>query len=304
MLLRSDPAFAQHTTRGASTPLAGGTDRDLLPDPDAAVVALLDEQTGQRPFPLREFDQIHMRTVDAARHLQALSAYTEGKHVVFMGDSDGVALGLVTAARRSLLPSPAGVTLCDFDDRVLESTRLSARRYGTSALLDVRRYNVFSPLPADLQERFDFFHTNPPYGMYNQGRSVVAFLERCLAASKHASAGVVVLGNDARREWTLRVLCVVLQYLISRGVTPSRVLQRVHRYSLDDDPDLESGLIYCQSVLPAPVVGPDSPLPRSYVKYFYGRHTTAVPEFIARSGEPVYRREEGDVLPLVLAGPA
>jgi len=266
----------------------GETDRDWLPEPDPALIALLEEQAHRRPQPLRAFDQVHMNIEDAARHIDVLAHWTEGKRVLFMGDSDGIALGLVTSAHRGLVPSPSSVTVCDFDDRVLRFIESGARAFGCTVPLKVQRYNVFDPLPPDMQAGFDFFHTNPPYGMYNAGRSITAFIERCIAGIRPRGEGIVVLGNDPRREWTVHVLRAVLSYLVKHGVTPTRILQRVHRYVLDDDPELESGFVYCRMASRRAVVSENLPLPDSYIESFYGRESIRVPAFIDEFGVPVY----------------
>jgi predicted methyltransferase len=208
--------------------------------------------------------------------------------VLFMGDSDGIALGLITSAHRGMVPSPLSVTVCDFDDRVLRFIEAGARSFGCTASLIVQRYNVFDPLPPDLRARFDFFHTNPPYGMYNAGRSITAFVDRCIAGIRPSGEGIVVLGNDPRREWTMHVLRAVLSYLVERGVTPTRILQRVHRYVLDDDPELESGFVYCRIRSPYVPVSGNLPLPDSYIESFYGRESIRIPAFIDEFGIPVY----------------
>jgi hypothetical protein len=86
----------------------------------------------------------------------------------------------------------------------------------------------------------------------------------------------------------MNILRTVLRYLLEREVTPTRIMQRVHRYLLDDDPNLESGLIYCRSVFPSKVACDDDPLPELFAESFYGRESIRIPAFIREDGTPVY----------------
>ena len=266
------------------------SDRDHLPEPSSGLVDLLQCQLVGRPTPFRIFDQIHMNIEDAARHIQLLSTYTEGKRIVFMGDSDGIALGLINSAGNGLVPAPASVTLCDFDDRVLDFVRAGVQTFASTPSVAFQRYNVFAPLPHNLKGAFDFFHTNPPYGMYNNGKSVIAFLMRCFEAVRHSGDGIVVLGNDSRRSWTGDVLRSVLEYLVEREITPSRIFHRIHRYAIDDDPELESGMVYCHSVPSSANTHDSSWLGPEFLESFYGRETISIPEYISSKGAIIYGR--------------
>jgi len=266
--------------------------RTLLEAPDPRLESLLVETLEGRPEPIRRYDQIHMVLSDAAQYLSFIAPICEGKRVIFMGDSDGLALGLAVAAGQGILPSPKQVTLCDFDQRVLQFVQEAAKSGGVSDFVSVELYNVFDPLPKPLQMKFDVFHTNPPYGRYNSGRSVMAFLERCFGATRIDGEGILVLGNDPRYPWTEVILRDVLQYLIGRKVTPSQVLTRVHRYILDDEPELESGFIHCANIAANSAADPSGRLDAGYRKNFYGRRGSRVPASISLDGVPVQLRME------------
>jgi hypothetical protein len=226
-----------------------------------------------------------MRLEDLAAHVSFLGPLVADQHVVFIGDSDGVVLGLACAAVRGDVPAPAGLTLFDFDQRVLHWIKRRSRRFGFEHLISAELYNVFDPLPHGLAESGDFFHTNPPYGQYNGGRSVIAFAERAIAATRTGGRGLVILANDPAYAWTAEVLNAVLSSLRPR-LTIEAVLARCHGYHLDDQPDLQSGIVLCSNVRPDLAMGPLSPLPETYVERFYGRETIPIPRFISLEGDP------------------
>lgn len=277
---------APHPTQTARI---GPSDRVLqsLTDPDVneELRKLLSTLLTDRPRPLRKFDQIHMHLEDLAAHIQFVAPTFEGREVFVMGDSDGLVLGLAGAAVLGLVPSPKRLVLCDFDMRVVRFVSRMARSFKLERLVSADVYNVFEALPEAVAGRHDAFHTNPPYGQFNGGRSVLAFFERCVAACHDDSHGVVVLANDPRFPWTQDVLRSVLADLVERGVTPGTLIERCHRYDLDDQPDLESGVLLCRDLSPAQGLAFDEKLPASWAERFYGRKTVPIPKYISAEGE-------------------
>jgi hypothetical protein len=49
---------------------------------------------------------------------------------------------------------------------------------------------------------------------------------------------------------------------------------------LDDQPDLESGIMFCAGADPARALDPNEELPAYYVERFYGRETVPIPKYI------------------------
>ena len=246
---------------------------------------LLDLLVEERPDPLRRYDQIHMNLDDLAGHMLRIAPAMANRDVFVMGDSDGLVVGFSCAAKLGLIPSPRRILFCDFDRRVVRYVRSTARRWRADSLLATFVYNVFDPLPDAAIRSSDFFHTNPPYGQFNEGRSVIAFLERCVGALRPQGSGVVITANDTAYPWTLGVLESILRTVPSLGLSPRRIEDRCHRYSLDDQPDLRSGVIWCDAPRPTPnylYLG----LPTEFVDSFYGRHTIPIPRYISLDGEP------------------
>jgi hypothetical protein len=96
-----------------------------------------------RPYALRAYDQIPMRSLDLLRQVKLIASYYAGKSVVFVGDYDGTSLLTGLLSKQQCIPSPARMLLLDFDERLLRAARKLAERYGFIDLLEARLYNVF-----------------------------------------------------------------------------------------------------------------------------------------------------------------
>lgn len=201
----------------------------------------ISDVVNNRPAPLREFDQIYMKTADMLLHAEHASRYFDGRRVVFVGDGDAIGLCLVHLKKRELLPQgPAFVHILDFDERVVLSVRHFAKKFEIEDLVTSELYNVAEPLPESHWRRFDAFHTNPPFGQSNEGRSIEAFLTRCLEAVAADAVGCAVLADDRSYPWTQEVLRKTQRWLLEHEWCISELLPEFHGYHLDDAPDLKS----------------------------------------------------------------
>jgi N4-bis(aminopropyl)spermidine synthase len=241
-----------------------------------------------RPQPLREYDQIHMRIEDLALHLTLIADTTYNKTVIFVGDSDGVALSLAYAGHLGLIQSPKKCIIYDFDERIINFVKNFSFQHNFSDQIEGYLYNIFDPLPIKSIIKGDIFHINPPYGQYNDGKSIFAFLERSIAIVKQSGEGIIVLANDLDYNWSQIVLRNTLQELISRNITPYRIIDNLHHYLLDDQPDLESGIIFCKDIDPQNAIPLNESLPLRYKEKFYNRNDNENTNF------PHYIRCEGD----------
>lgn len=195
-----------------------------------------------RPPSLREFDQIAMRGPDLLRQVKQIAPAFADRSVAFVGDSDGMSalLGLF-AARGG--PRPAALHLLDFDERLLNALLDLAARHGFADLLHAWRYNVFDPIPAALAGGCDWFYTNPPYGMRNEGESARLFIARGCELVTAAGAGGLVLPDDPDRPWTGQAMRATVKFLRGHGWAVRKQFRAAHRYRLDDDPSLASDLV-------------------------------------------------------------
>lgn len=144
-----------------------------------ACLNAISDVVNNRPRPLREFDQIFMKTADMLLQTEHVGRLFEGRRVIFIGDGDAIGLCLVHLNNQKLLEhGPQSVCVLDFDERVVRSIEDFAERFGLSDLVSAELYNVADALPQEHWEQFECFYTNPPFGASNNGKSIEAFLKR------------------------------------------------------------------------------------------------------------------------------
>src|SRR5438552_3653060 len=144
-----------------------------------ACLNAISDVVNNRPRPLREFDQIFMKTADMLLQAEHVSRRFHDKRVVFIGDGDAIGLSLIHLHNNTLLEyAPKSIHVLDFDERVILSVERFAREFGISDRISAELYNVADPLPKAHWQSFAGFYTNPPFGQNNGGRSVEAFLKR------------------------------------------------------------------------------------------------------------------------------
>jgi predicted methyltransferase len=217
-----------------------------------------------RPRPIREFDQIFMKTADMLLQADHVSRYFDKKHVVFIGDGDAIGLCLVHLHHQKLLSrGPAKVHILDFDERVVLSIRGFAKRYGIADCVSAELYNVAEALPRSCWQKFNAFYTNPPFGQRNDGRGIEAVRERAI--------GCVVLADDRKYSWTHQVLLNAQRFAEHQGFVVSELLPEFHVYHLDDAPDLTSCSMVLQRVEYRRSPYSSQPLEELALANFYGK---------------------------------
>lgn len=223
-----------------------------------------------RPPPLREFDQIYMKVGDVVVHAELMARRFDGQRIAFVGDGDAIGLCMAHLRNEGVIGyGPRQITIFDFDGRLVESVNEFARKSECEHLINAQLYNVFYPLPTEQLGTYDGFHINPPWGQYNDGQSVVAFLERGIQLTKLGGTGVVVIGDDPERAWTGRVLQQTQRAALELGLVVSEMIPALHSYHLDDAPDLKScALIFRKLEEKGPT---NAPLSDERIAAFYGR---------------------------------
>jgi len=192
-----------------------------------------------RPRPLREFDQIYMKAGDMMMQSEFVARWAKDKRLCFIGDGDAISVCVALLARREDVPyGPSKITVLDFDERIVNAVNTFAEKENIGHL-DARLYNVFDALPDDLGT-YDCFYTNPPWGQYNGGISVSAFVGRGIEAVSNKGEGLIVIGDDREALWTHEVLAKVQNSSLARGFYVARMQPELHLYHLDDAPDLKS----------------------------------------------------------------
>jgi N4-bis(aminopropyl)spermidine synthase len=236
-----------------------------------ACLNAISDVVNNRPRPLREFDQIFMKTADMLLQTEHVGRLFEGKQVIFIGDGDAIGLCLVHLHNQNLLEhGPKSIHVLDFDERVVLSMRGFAERFGISNRISAELYNVADALPQKHWEQFDCFYTNPPFGASNNGRSIEAFLRRGIEAVGNDAIGCLVLADHAKHPWTRDVLFATQRIVVQQGFMVSELLPEFHHDHLDDDPDLTSCSMVIRRVEYHPRAYASKPLESSMFPNFYG----------------------------------
>ena len=135
-----------------------------------AAVNAVSDVVQNRPRPLRDFDQIHMKTGDMVFQSEIVADWADGKRLAFIGDGDAVSVCVAYLMAREVLSfGPTKITVFDFDERTVQAVR----RFADSERLenlDAELYNCLDAFPA--RSKYDCFYTNPPWGASNGGESV------------------------------------------------------------------------------------------------------------------------------------
>lgn len=251
----------------------------------------LSDVVTNRPLPLREFDQIYMKTGDMVVHAEWMARQFDRKRLVFVGDGDAVGLALAhLMGTRVLAYGPSKITVLDFDERMVNAINLFAAKaraadeaYGDR--IEARLYNVLDALPDDLLGAYDGFHINPPWGQYNDGESVLLFLERAVQCTRVGGTGVVVIADDPGRAWTNNVLRRAQRAALDSGLVVQQMIPQLHSYHLDDAPDLKSCSLVFRKVEPDAV--PNTRVTGERLEHFYGRNRTLRVHYVRERPDPV-----------------
>ena len=199
-----------------------------------------------RPRPLREFDQIHMKTGDMVMQSEAIASWADNRRLAFIGDGDAISVCVAYLQKRDVLPfGPAKITVFDFDERTVQAVKRFADRERLE-YLDAELYNVLDPFPD--RANYDCFYTNPPWGASNGGASVNAFVQRGIEAVQYDGEGCVVIADDDDLDWPKSVLAKVQSYSSGKGFYVSRMTRKLHSYHLDDAPNLKSCNLFLNAV--------------------------------------------------------
>ena len=199
-----------------------------------------------RPRPLREFDQIYMKTGDMVLQSELVANWAENKKISFIGDGDAISVCIAYLQRRDILDfGPSEIMVFDFDERIVQAVKRFADRERIDNL-DASLYNCIDAFPN--ARRYECFYSNPPWGAYNNGESVNVFAQRGIESIAYEGSGMLVLANDDDLPWTRQVLSEVQSFCAERGFFISRMMPKLHQYHLDDNPDLYSCNLIVDSI--------------------------------------------------------
>ena len=225
-----------------------------------------------RPAPLREFDQIYMKVGDMVIQAEFIARTFNERNVVFIGDGDAISLSIMHLKQKEVFTSaPAHILLLDFDERIVNAVNHFAHDNELADKIEAVLYNVCDPLPTAYSHANDAFYTNPPWGASNDGQSVTAFVKRGIEAIKPFGVGAVVIADDEELDWTNQVLFATQSNLIESGFVISEMIPCLHKYHLDDAPDLASCCIVARDILGRQKSGKSEGLSPEMLTNFYGR---------------------------------
>ena len=219
-----------------------------MPDPIdlRAAMNAISDVVQNRPRPLRDFDQIYMKTGDMVMQSEFVAKWADGKRLAFIGDGDAISVCVAYLRKRDILGyGPSKITVYDFDERIVSAVKRFADKERLDHL-DAVLYNCLDSFPQS--NRFDRFYTNPPWGASNNGESVNVFAQRGMEAIRHEGQGMIVIADDEELGWPKTVLASVQRFALERGFFVARMMPRLHLYHLDDAPELRSCNLIVASV--------------------------------------------------------
>lgn len=211
-----------------------------------AAINAVSDVVQNRPRPLREFDQIYMKTADMVLQSQYVAKWADGRRLAFIGDGDTISVCVAYLRRRGILDyGPSKIVVYDFDERICNAVK----RFADSERLDnldAALYNCLDAFPGPTT--FDRFYTNPPWGASNEGESVNVFVQRGMEAISYDGEGIVVIADDPELEWPKRVMARVQAGALASGFFVQHLMPEAHSYHLDDNPNLRSCNLLLRSV--------------------------------------------------------
>lgn len=203
-----------------------------------AAINAVSDVVQNRPRPLRQLDQIYMKTADMVLQSELVARWADAKRLAFIGDGDAISVCVAYLHKRGIVDyGPSEIVVFDFDERVCSAVT----RFADRERLDQLRSELYNCLePFSYSRVFDCFYTNPPWGASNDGESVKVFIQRGMDATAYAGEGMIIIADDKELEWPKRVLANVQKFVIESGFFVQKMMSQMHSYHLDDAPDLRS----------------------------------------------------------------
>lgn len=252
-----------------------------------AAINAVSDVVQNRPRPIRNFDQIYMKSGDMVVQSEIIADWADKKRLAFIGDGDAISVCVAYLQVRGILGfGPSQVTVFDFDERQVNAVLRFADAMRIENLT-AQLYNCLDPFPD--HKKFDCFYTNPPWGASNGGASVNVFVERGMEAVNGVGEGVVVIADDDTLAWPKVVLSNVQKFAAERHFYVSRMQRKLHEYHLDDAPDLRSCNLFLSSHPDAPLISaPSSATSPDRLHHFYGASKSPTVRYVRAKPRPEY----------------
>ena len=259
-----------------------------------AAINAISDVVQNRPRPLRELDQIYMKTGDMVLQSELVARWADDKSLAFIGDGDAIGVCVAYLQQKHIVSyGPSRIVIFDFDERVCSAVTRFADREAIPRLSSVL-YNCLDAFPQC--RSFDCFYTNPPWGASNGGESVTTFMQRGMEATGYKGEGMVVIADDDDLEWPQRVLANVQRFAVRSGFFVAKMMSKLHAYHLDDAPDLRSCNIVFRAVPGAGDQHASAPITdRARLQNFYGRDSPPRVRYVRERKRLDYgKAHEGD----------
>lgn len=268
--------------------MAGRKDIDLR-----AAINAVSDVVQNRPRPLREVDQIFMKTGDMVLQSELVARWADGKRLAFIGDGDAISVCVAYLKQRGIFDyGPTQIAVFDFDERICGAITRFADKEQISTLT-AHLYNCIDAFPS--VGEFDCFYTNPPWGASNNGASVNVFIQRGIEAVGQNGEGMVVIADDHELDWPQLVLASAQRFALSQNFYIQKMTSKLHLYHLDDNPDLRSCNLMLKSLpdaVPSQVSEPIDDSER--LENFYGRNNHVRVKYIRERKRVDYGKAHDD----------
>ena len=238
-----------------------------------AAINAVSDVVQNRPRPLRELDQIYMKTGDMVVQAERVARWADGERLAFIGDGDAISVCTAYLQARGIVNyGPKEIVVYDFDERICNAITRFAEVERLHSLRS-ELYNCLHKFPN--VGYFDRFYTNPPWGASNGGESVKVFVERGMEATGYSGEGLVVIADDDELVWCQSVLHAVQSFVMSRDFFVNEMEPKLHLYHLDDAPNLRSCNLFLKSLPNAQAPGPSTAIKSpSRLDHFYGENSS------------------------------
>lgn len=205
-----------------------------------AAINSISDVIQNRPRPIREFDQIYMKAGDMVLQTEFVAHWARDRRLAFIGDGDAISVCTAYLHARGVLDyGPSSIVVYDFDERIVEAIKRFADQERLEHL-DAQLFNCLESLPAETRN-FDCFYSNPPWGASNGGQSAILFARRGMELIRYEGEGLLVIADKHPEfPWTEQVLANVQRFGAESGFYVAKMMEAMHQYHLDDNPELRS----------------------------------------------------------------
>ena len=226
-----------------------------------------------RPKPRWRYDQVFMLEDSMIYQAKKYYKYLENKNIVFLGDGDGASIYYGLLLKYGLVKNVNNITVLDFDERILNYHK---KIYNENNLADyyklsLLKYNVLNPISINLKNKFDFFYINPPYGAFNNGNSIIAWIHRCLDLCSDNCMGCLIIPCDENYSWSVNNIKYIKKFFKEKGFNIIKEELNIHDYDFGGTSDLKSSTFIVEKKRKVKSEYSNLELPNEFKENLYGK---------------------------------